>query len=403
MEWMNGRERIMTALRGEQPDRVPVTPDISIMLPVKLTGKPFWEVELENNPPLTHAYINAMKYFGIEGWMFNGTMQFKYATEIPIEKRTIRRDAQRWDIQYVYRTPDGDLTETVATPRSNPSTKIEKLIKDFKEDFPKIRHLYSDIISCDPSEYNKQIELMAGQGMVCFGISAPGFHLFSDQFNGHLEAVTYAYYDYPELFEELIELYTRQALQKLDMAIDNGVESILTGGSGSITMQNPTLFREMSLPFIKKVTAICKQAGVISGIHSCGKQMSLVEACAEETDLDYVNPLEIPPMGDCNLAECKRRFGDKLALMGNLHTSSVMLFGSVELVRLESLKALRDAGEGGGFVLSTGDQCSFNTPEENIREMVRVGKEFGTYPMDMGRIEDEIQRLIPIVRKLNYC
>jgi uroporphyrinogen decarboxylase len=98
-------------------------------------------------------------------------------------------------------------------------------------------------------------------------------------------------------------------------------------------------------------------------------------------------------MGDCDLAECKEKFGHKLALMGNLHTTSVMLFGSVEDVRRESLKAILAAGKDGGFVLSTGDQCGRDTPFANILEMVRVAREFGTYPLDFGRIRGEIRRL----------
>jgi uroporphyrinogen decarboxylase len=121
--------------------------------------------------------------------------------------------------------------------------------------------------------------------------------------------------------------------------------------------------------------------------------MALVEACANETDLDYVNPLEPPPMGDCDLAACKEKVGHKLALMGNLHTTSVMLLGSVAKVRRESLKAILAAGKGGGFVLSTGDQCGRDTPFENILEMVRVAREFGTYPLDFDRIRDEIRRV----------
>jgi len=65
----------------------------------------------------------------------------------------------------------------------------------------------------------------------------------------------------------------------------------------------------------------------------------------------------------------------------------------VKEVRLESLKAIRAAGEGGGFILSTGDQCGRDTPDENIFEMVNVAKEFGTYPLDMGAIEREIAKL----------
>ena len=40
---MTSRERMMCAMRGETPDRMPVAPDISNMVPCKLTGKPFWD------------------------------------------------------------------------------------------------------------------------------------------------------------------------------------------------------------------------------------------------------------------------------------------------------------------------------------------------------------------------
>jgi len=62
-------------------------------------------------------------------------------------------------------------------------------------------------------------------------------------------------------------------------------------------------------------------------------------------------------------------------------------------VRRESLKAILAAGDNGGFVLSTGDQCGRDTPLENIFEIVKVAKEFGAYPLDKARIMDEIQKL----------
>jgi uroporphyrinogen decarboxylase len=229
--------------------------------------------------------------------------------------------------------------------------------------------------------------------MICVGIATPGFQNFVVLFDGNLEALTYAYQDYPDLFGELVDLYEAHELQKLDMALEAGVESILTGGSGSITMQSPALFRKLTLPTLKKITKRCKEAGVLCGVHSCGKERYLVEACANETDLDYVNPLEIPPMGDCDLTEIKKKFGHKLALMGNLHTTKVMLQGSVKEVRLAALKAILAAGQNGGFVLSTGDQCGRDTPFENILELVSVAKKYGVYPLDLDHIQDEIQRL----------
>jgi uroporphyrinogen decarboxylase len=393
MESMTGRERIMTALWNRQPDRVPATPDISIMVPSRLTGKPFWEIEVNENPSLTFAYINAVNYFGIDGWMFNGTLNFVLKSKVTAEKTILERDPGKWVVRTIYHTPDGDLTETMVSPYDNPSTITEKVIKNFKEDFKKIRHLFSGVVSYDDSIYKAQKKEMGERGMICVGINVPGFQNLVTYFEGNLAAMTYAYYDYPELFAELADLYEKHELQRLEMALDAGVESILTGGSGSITMQSPQLFRELSLPALKKVTRMCKEAGVLCGVHSCGKERYLVEACANETDLDYVNPLEIAPMGDCDLAECKEKFGHKLALMGNLHTTNVMLFGSVNDVRRESLKAILAAGQGGGFVLSTGDQCGRDTPDANIFEIVKVAKEFGTYPLDIDKIQDEIRRL----------
>jgi len=36
----------MTALSNGQPDRVPATPDISIMILAVSPGKPFWDIEV---------------------------------------------------------------------------------------------------------------------------------------------------------------------------------------------------------------------------------------------------------------------------------------------------------------------------------------------------------------------
>ena len=52
-------------------------------------------------------------------------------------------------------------------------------------------------------------------------------------------------------------------------------------------------------------------------LHSCGRSRFLVDLFSEETDLDCINPLEMPPMGDCLLAEVKAARGSDLSLMGN--------------------------------------------------------------------------------------
>ena len=84
-------------------------------------------------------------------------------------------------------------------------------------------------------------------------------------------------------------------------------------------------------------------------------------------------------MGDCNLAELKKRYGDKIILKGNLHTTNIMLNGSKADVTEASKRAIDDAAAGGGFVLSTGDQCGRDTPDENIFAMVETARTYGKY------------------------
>jgi uroporphyrinogen decarboxylase len=106
--------------------------------------------------------------------------------------------------------------------------------------------------------------------------------------------------------------------------------------------------------------------------------MAFLEMLAE-TDLNCINPLEEPPMGDVMLADAKRLYGKKMSLMGNLQTTGVMLKGSARDVEDAAKKAIDDAGKDGGFLLSTGDQCGRDTPEENIFKLVETAKTYGKY------------------------
>jgi len=53
--------------------------------------------------------------------------------------------------------------------------------------------------------------------------------------------------------------------------------------------------------------------------------------------------------------------------------------GSVDDVVDASKRAIEDAAEGGKFILSTGDQCGRDTPDENIFAMIQTAREYGKY------------------------
>lgn len=83
---MTSRERLLTVLRGEIPDCVPVAPDFSNMIPAKLTGKPWWDIYLYNDPPIFEAYVECAKKFDIDSLM-DGYFPFQYPWQVEEEER----------------------------------------------------------------------------------------------------------------------------------------------------------------------------------------------------------------------------------------------------------------------------------------------------------------------------
>jgi len=385
---MTSKERLLTAIKNQKPDMVPVTPDISSMIPCRLTGKPFWDIHLfqnpyppseYTNPALGRAYLKALDYFKFDGWYMYGSLHLITDSQVTSRTEIISRTRDRIVTRTTFFTPEGELTQEDVFWRDNSPTRTEKIIKDLKKDFNKIKYFYPNILGYDATPDEPIRKELGDKGIFCYMIGYPGFQDWIFMFDGGLEAMTYAYYDYPDLIDELVYMQDKFVCRQAELILDAKPDVLFLGGSGTLTLQSPSMFRKMALPTIKKVTKMAKEAGIPTMLHSCGKARKLVEILANETDLNCINPLERPPAGDCELKEIKQLFGHKIALMGNLHTTDVMLNGTVEDVERAAMQAIDDAAEGGGFILSTGDQCGRDTPEENIFKMIEVARTYGRY------------------------
>ena len=388
---MTSKERMLVALRNEQPDMVPVAPDISNMIPCRLTGKPFWEIYLqdplsgEGGYPLGEAYLEAVKYFGFDAWDQYGRLGPSKEEKREFQREIIEKDAERIVTKESFHTPEGTLSQEIVYSIDNSPAPRKMLVKDFKKDFPLyLKYWYPAPSSCDDSKFREWKTKVGDLGIVGLVISFPGFQDLVWNVDGgdrmsSLEAITYAYYDYPHFFREYSLIHENWAVEMTKRILKAGPDYVLIGASGTMTLQSPKIFRELGLPTLKRITELCRDAKVPTILHSCGKERELVTICVEETDLSCINPLEVPPMGDCNLKEIKEKYGKKIALMGNLHTTEVMLKGSERDVEEAAKEAIDDAGERGGFLLSTGDQCGRDTPDENIFKLVEVARTYGKY------------------------
>ena len=380
MKPMTPRERMVTAMRNGVPDRVPVAPDISNMIPARMTGKPFWDLYLRDDPPLWRAYLAAIERLGIDGWFIYGDMQFKYPGTGPERVASVRETAGRKVVTFAGTRGGIDYTYEQTYYASDPPTRTRKAVADLEKDWKLAKAFLAEPTGWDPSLLAEQRRALGDKGALGVHQSYPGLQCWPYVWlDGGIEKGVEWYYDRHDLVMEVRELHERQCLKEMEMALDAKPDFVIFGGSGTITLQSPAIARELSLPTLKKLTRMAKEAGQTNMLHSCGRERALVEMCVEETDLGCINPLEVPPQGDCDLAEIKRTFGARIALMGNLHTTEVMLKGSYETVLEASRKAIEDAGANGGFILSSGDQCGRDTPDENIRAMVDAAERWGRY------------------------
>lgn len=379
---MTSRERLLTVLRGEIPDCVPVSPDTSNMIPARLTGLPFWDIYLYKKIPQWKAYIDCVKHFGFDSLMDGYVpVLFEDLGEIDrdVREAVVLRDEKRI-VTRKYRTANGKLF-------------WEPFVSVYFRDNPPMRDIApqragADFEPChwESVEDRNPYAGIEGEALLKLVKEELGEHGLVGVWCGRSTFVTneeevYAYYDDPEPFVEKSQKYLERMEKRFFklMSLKTAPDFICTGGSGTLVYQTVDMFRKLGLPVVKRITQLCKRYGIPSHVHSCGPEKELVKICHDETDLTLIDPLEIPPMGNCDLKQIKELYGDTLVLKGNLHTTDVMLRGSPEDVRCASRKAIDDAAKGGRFILSTGDQCGRDTPDENLFAMIDTARTYGRY------------------------
>jgi uroporphyrinogen decarboxylase len=377
---MTSRERLTTVLAGGVPDCVPVAPDFSNMIPARLTGKPFWDLYLYNDPPIWEAYIECAKRFNIDSLMDG---------YFPLTFPDPNYSGPAWERSIVYRD-EGRIVTQLSHKENGRRVWHPRVDVYYRADPPtggvdpaKIRlpaepERWEPLegvkpLDLGPEGFRRTKEMLGDQGLF-------GAYVTHSCVLGGPDDI-YRYYDDPAYYERLAEerIATAEARFRQIMAMEVKPDFIAVGGSGTLVWQTVEIFRKIALPAVKHVIDLATRAGLPTHIHSCGPERELVRIMAEETNLTVIDPLEVPPMGDCDLRDLKRNWGDKIVLKGNLHTTEVMLRGTTTDVAAAARDAIDAAAEGGGFILSTGDQCGRDTPDENLHVLIETARTYGAY------------------------
>ncbi len=382
---MTRKERLLTTFRGGKADHVPACPDISVMVPARLTKRPFYELFLDGrehngwtSATYSEAYVEAVKYFGIDGWYIYGGLKEKRAPDAPEFTETVESRPEGKLVSRICRTPLGELTEKEMFFADEPPWREEKPVKDLRRDFPRLKAY----IGSGP--YAWDTEYKDSHRIGDLGVYVGMVPVFQDWWfhhrNGGFDRCIKDFVDEPEFIEDVHSFWMEWALEYVRAMIAAKPDEIMLGGSSaSLSISSPSFFKRFELPFIQQASKLCKQAGILSHLHICGRSWKLVEIVAEHTDVDVMEPMEEPPGGDVDLAEARRRMGKKMCIKGNINTFDFMLNATPEQVREKCKRAIDDAAADGGYVLSTGDQCGRDTPDANLFAMVEVAETYGKY------------------------
>ena len=387
MKSMTGRQRMLTAFARQEPDYVPVSPDLSAMVPVRLSGRPFDEMFLDGLPhqgyasaSVAQAYVDAVKFYGLDGWYIYGSMKEIVPEDRPCWESRLDRLPEGGQLRSETAcTPYGTLTRQSLFPTGEPPWEPEKPVKDLHRDWPRLRAVMGEDENWQWEKEFTDRDRIGEWGVYSVAIGIPQDWWFFQRQDGY-NTVFFDYMDEADYMEEVFAFYTRYALARLKAAAAAGADEIMLGGSASsLSASSPQNFRKYDLPFIREAARICKQAGVFSHLHVCGRSRKVVEMVAEETEVDVIEPLEEPPGGDVDIAQIKKRYGHRICLKGNLNTFDFMLNATPQQVEEKTRRLIDECAAGGGFVLSTGDQCARDTPDANLFKLVEVAQTYGRY------------------------
>ena len=147
------------------------------------------------------------------------------------------------------------------------------------------------------------------------------------------------------------------------------------------TQRGPTIsletFRKHIRPRMQPFVDIAKAYDVPCMIHSCGSSSWAFDDFLE-MGITVVETLQ-PEAKDMSPAYLKDRFGDRLAFHGCISTAGPLAYGTVADVEANVRETLETMMPGGGYILSPTHTVMQNTPTENVVAMYEAVRKYGVY------------------------
>ncbi len=338
---MNGKQRIEAALRGEQPDRVPVMLH-NFLMAAREAG--YTQRQYREDPRvIADSFIQAVERYGYDGILVDvDTAVLADVLGVPLdfpEDEPARCHGARLH----------DLARVDELPAVQVGRHAR--VQVWLESLRLLRAHFGDAIylrgNCDQCPFSLA-------GLVRGAADWMMDLMDEDQQPGA---------------ERLLNYCGEACLQFLDLMAETGVDMLSNGDSpAGPDVVSPDVYRRFAQPWERRIVARAHALGKRYALHICGNTnrilADMVATGADALELDYKTDVR-------RIAETLR---GRTTFIGNLDPSGVLALGTPALVE-EKTRALLDVFRGNPrFILNAGCAIPATTPAENLRAMIRVAR-----------------------------
>jgi uroporphyrinogen decarboxylase len=353
---MNHRERVMTALGHERPDRCPMqvsfTPEFAALLrrEMRLGGDKLHNPHGGGNTYELERALGEDMLLTSVGWANSYYQQAgEYIDEWGIGWRSIE-----------YSTPYGigHYTEFSHHPLAD-----EHAIDSYQPPDPNRPELYQEaewVLQNFKSDY------------WIVGVTVTTIFECAWALRGYERMLT----DFalnPDLASRILDIPYLYHLTAAKRLTQMGVDMIWIGddvGAQNSMLISPRMWRKFLKPRLANFIAELKtiNSSLKVAYHSDG-EISPIIGDLIEIGLDVLNPIQPASMDPVGL---KKDFGDQLCFWGSIDEQHTLPFGSVTDVRAEVQTRLETLGKNGGLILGPTHHVQLDTPMENFWAMVHA-------------------------------